>query len=80
LGIGAPTFTQTYHWYHVLAKVDMANDKWYAWVDGQKIVDGTSPGNQQAHDSFTHYFVGIGNFSSGATGVVYYDNVWLYWK
>ncbi|MFH1676618.1 MAG: hypothetical protein ABIC40_06290 [bacterium] len=81
IGIGNPTYTEAYHWYHVLAKINMTDNTWYVWVDGEKVVDGTSCGNQTSHDSFTHFFVGCGNFTyDGSNSVIYYDDVWLYWE
>ena len=80
--IGAPTYTQLYHWYHVVVKINMTEHTWTRWIDGDKISAGSSCGDQVSHDSFTHFFVGMGNWNSsyGSTGVVYWDDPWLYWE
>ena len=79
--VGNPNYTETYHWYHVLAKINMTDNTWYVWVDGEKVINGESCGSQLSHDSFTHFFVGCGNFTwDGSNSVIYYDDVWLYWE
>jgi hypothetical protein len=79
ISICAPNYPETYRWYHVLAKINMVDNTWDLWVDGEKIKDGASCGDSVSHDSFTHFFVGLGNFSTGGTSVGYYDDVYLYW-
>ncbi len=79
--IGEPTYTNTYQWYHILAKINMSNHTWTVWVDGEKVKDNVACGNQEGHDSFTHFFIGITNFLSyPGIGTVYYDDTWLYWE
>jgi hypothetical protein len=79
--IREPTFTETYHWYHILAKINMTDHTWRVWVDDVLWKDGTACGTQDSHDSFTHFIIGMANFPSyPGTGVVYWDDVYLYWE
>jgi len=79
--IGEPYYMETYTWYHVLARINMEEHKMSVWVDDELWRDNIACGDQTSHDSFTHFFVGIGNFTSyPGTGVVYYDDVYLYWE
>lgn len=79
--IGEPNFNETYQWYHVLARINMQEHTMSVWVDGELWKDNVSCGTQNSHDSFTHFFVGITNFIPyPGMGVVFYDDVWLYWE
>jgi len=78
--IRGPNYPETYHWYHVLAKINMTNNTWHVWVDGELVKDGTSCGSEDSRDSFTHFIVGLTNFSTGGMSTGYYDDVYLYWE
>jgi hypothetical protein len=78
--IGAATgYSQTYQWYHVLAKINMEQNIYSVWVDDVLKVDGQPCGTDTSRASFTHFIVGVCNFSTGGTGIVYWDDVYLYW-
>ena len=71
-------YTETYHWYHVLAKINMETNTWHVWVDDELYIDGTVCGTDASRNAFSHFFMGITNFPSGY-GIVYFDDITLYW-
>jgi hypothetical protein len=68
-----------YVWHYVEAQIDCVENYWDAWVDGELVVDHKTWTDETAENTFTHFFIGCGNFSSGGIAVNYFDDVKLYW-
>jgi len=71
---------ESYHWYHVLAKINMDENIWSLWIDDELKIDEGICGNETSRANFTHFFVGVANFPNyPGTSIIYYDDVYLYW-
>ena len=68
-----------YQWYHVYAEVDCIENTWEVWVDDELKVSNSWT-DETPENSFIWFFIGIGNFSTSGTGVVYFDDVTLTWE